>query len=115
MYIMKVFNMQVAKCDTRMLETLTLAQCCAEQFTTPTRDLFGVQITSVSLFAQYGTSASPHLNCVAALLDSLSAGRLSSRRSSSRDVAQSGIIYGRGISFIVSLWLVSATNNAKFN
>lgn len=108
-------EMQVAICDTVVLETLTLAQCCAEQFTTPTKALFGVQITSVSLFAQYGTSASPHLNCEAALLDSLSAGRLSSRESSSRDVAQSGIIWGRDISFTVLLWSVSATKNAKFD
>lgn len=98
-----------------MLETLTFARRCAEQFTTPTRALFGAHITSVSLFTQYGTCASPHVNREAALLDSLSAGRLSSRESSSTDVAQSGIIWQRDIYFILLLWSLNTTKYATFN
>jgi hypothetical protein len=86
-----------------MLVALTCSQCCAEQLTNPMSILFGVQITIISLFAQYGVVALPHLSGKSLLLDSSSADRLSSRESASGDVAQSGVTWSRDLTFIVFL------------
>lgn len=88
---MRNLNIQNGKCLTVMSSGLTFAHCCAEQLTNPTRTLLGVQITNISLSAQYGAWTSPHLSCKVVSLDSCSVDRLSSRESSSRDVVHAGI------------------------